>query len=71
MRKVYFECEKEEEGFDGVVAAINEVAQEEVVTVGRVPANAEQLEQILELAVDVAAHLHTFMKKLTIFSIFL
>ena len=37
-----FQGEEEEEGFDGVVAAVYEVAEEEVVFVGAFPADFEE-----------------------------
>jgi hypothetical protein len=48
-----FDLEAEEvfEGLDGVVAAINKIADEDV-------ARPEQLEHVVELPVDVAAHRH-------------
>ncbi len=39
-----------------VVAAVDVVAHEQVVGVGRVAADAEQLHEVVELAVDVATH---------------
>mmetsp|Transcript_22016 Transcript_22016/g.45016 ORF Transcript_22016/g.45016 Transcript_22016/m.45016 type:complete len:282 (-) Transcript_22016:30-875(-) len=51
-----FEGEEEEEGFDGVVAAVDEVAEEEVVFVGGVAAHFEEFDEVVELAVDVAAY---------------
>lgn len=41
-----------------VVAAIDVVAHEQVVCVGRSSAYSEQLHKIVKLAVDVAAHCH-------------
>ena len=40
-----------------MVAAVHVVPHEQVVSVGAVAANAEELQQVLELAVDVAAYL--------------
>jgi hypothetical protein len=63
----HFEGEKEEEGLDGVEAAVDKVAEEEVGGVGGGPAGGKQLEEVEELAVYVAAYLHAlFAVSLTI-----
>ena len=46
--------EQQADGFDGVLAAVHVVAQEEVVGVGREAAQVEQSQQVVELPVDVA-----------------
>ncbi len=46
-----------------MVAAVHVVAHEQVVGVGGGAADAEQLQQVLELAVDVAAHLQWIMMR--------
>ena len=51
------EGKEEEEGLDGVVAPVDEVAQEEVVLVGALASDLEQFDQVVELAVDVATYL--------------
>jgi len=43
-------------GLHRVVASVDVVAHEEVVLVGQTASNAEELYQIMELAVDVAAN---------------
>ena len=53
----HLEGKEEEEGLDGVVAPVDEVAQEEVVLVGALASDLEQLDQVVELAVDVATYL--------------
>ena len=53
----YFKRKEEEECFDGVVAAVNEVTEEEVVFVGAFAAYFEEFDEVVELAVDVAADL--------------
>jgi len=55
VRVADFEREEEKERFDAVEAAVDEVAQEEVVGLWHVAADAEQLLEVVELAVDVAA----------------
>ena len=50
-----FEHHQPGEGLEAVVAAVHEVAHEDVVGVGRRPALPEQLLQVVELAVDIAA----------------
>lgn len=68
-----FEAEEKEEGFERVEAAVNEVAwswsalrplrgavihtHEQVVCVGYISANTEQLHEIMKLAVNIAAYL--------------
>lgn len=54
---IYLECEKQQEGFNAVKAAVHKVAQKEVVCVGALPANLEQLLQIIKLPVNIAANL--------------
>ena len=51
------EGQEEEEGLDGVVAPVDEVAEEEVVLVGTLAPDLEQLDEVVELPVDVAAYL--------------
>ena len=53
----YFECEEKKECLDWVETAVDEVAHEEVVRVGNIAAHFEQLLEVVELAVDVAANL--------------
>lgn len=50
------EAEEEHEALEGVEAAIDEVAHEEVVGVGNIAAHTEQLHQIVELAMYIAAY---------------
>lgn len=51
----HLEGQQHEEGLDAVPSAIHIVAQEDVVGIGRVPSDLEQLEQVVELPVDVPA----------------
>ena len=51
------EGQQEEKGLDGVVAPIDKVAEEQVVLVGTFAADLEQLDEVVELPVDVAAYL--------------
>ena len=51
------EGQKEEEGLDGVVAPIDKVTEEQVVLVGTFAADLEQLDEVVELPVNVAAYL--------------
>ncbi|KAL9581969.1 MAG: hypothetical protein Q9212_003570, partial [Teloschistes hypoglaucus] len=51
-----FEAEEEEEAFEGVEPPVDEIAHEEVVGVWDVSADSEELHQVVELAVDVAAY---------------
>ena len=50
-----FEAEKQEEGFEGIEAAINEVTHEKVVRIRYVAADAKKLHEIMELTMNVAA----------------
>lgn len=50
------EADEERDGFDGKQAAVDVVAQKEIVRVGAEAANLEYLEHVEELAVDVANH---------------
>ena len=54
----HLERDKQCHGLHRVVAAIDIVAHEQVVGVRRVAADFEQLHEIVELAVHVAAHRH-------------
>ena len=58
VRVAHFEREQQQEGLHRVEAAVDEVAQEQVVGLGHVAAHAEQLLQVVELAVYVAADGH-------------
>ena len=51
-----FEAEEKQEGFERVKAAVDEVAHEEVVGIRHVATDSEELHQVVELAVDVAAY---------------
>jgi len=52
------ERDQQSHGLDGEVAAVNVVAHEEVVGVRVGASDLEQLHQVVELAVDVAAYRH-------------
>lgn len=49
------ECHQQGHSLDRVVATVHIVAHEQIVGVRRIAANAEQLHQVVELAVDVTA----------------
>lgn len=51
-----FEAEEEEEAFEGVEPAIDEIAHEEVVGVWDVSADSEEFHQVVELSMDVSAY---------------
>ena len=59
-----FECQEKEECFNAISSPIDIIAHEDVIGVGRESAYFEQLEKIVELAMNVsadcdwAAHLH-------------
>ena len=50
------EGDQEGDGLHAVVAPVHVVPHEEVVGVGGLAADAEELHQVVELAVDVSAH---------------
>lgn len=50
-----FECKHEADGLYRVIASIDIVSEEQVVGVGNGPSDFEQLDQVVELAVDVTA----------------
>lgn len=52
------ERDEQRDGLDRVVTAVHVVAHEEVVCVRALAADTKQLHQVVELAVDVAAHCH-------------
>ena len=56
---LYLQCQQQQECFNRVVASIDEVAHEEVVGVGALAADLEELHQVLELTVNIAADLDT------------
>ena len=49
-----FECDKDEECLEGVKATIDVIAHEEIVCLGRVATNKEELTEVVELTVDVS-----------------
>ena len=52
------EGDEEGDSLDAVVASVHIVAHEQVVGVGRLAPDPEQLHQVVELAVYVSAHCH-------------
>lgn len=58
LREPDLEGDEQGDSLDRVVAAIDVVSHEEVVGLGRLAANLEQLQQVVELAVDVTANGH-------------
>jgi hypothetical protein len=54
----FLQGEEERDALDGVVAAVDIVAEEEVVCVGDLSPDLKQLHQVVELPVDVAADRH-------------
>ena len=57
LRVAHLEREQQQEGLDRIKAAVDKVAHEEVVRLGHVATDLEELLQVVELAVDVAADL--------------
>mmetsp|Transcript_25081 Transcript_25081/g.45376 ORF Transcript_25081/g.45376 Transcript_25081/m.45376 type:complete len:216 (+) Transcript_25081:402-1049(+) len=64
----YLQSEEEEEGFDAVVAAVDEVSEEEVVFVGTFTSDFEEFDQVVELAVDVSAYLRLHVMRRAFFT---
>jgi len=56
LNNVYLQRNQQRHGFDAVVAAVDVVSHEEVVSVGRLASDLEQLHQVVKLAVDISAH---------------
>ena len=56
--EAHFEGDEKSDGLDRVVTTIDVVTHEEVVGVGRLATNLEQLAQIVELTVDITADGH-------------
>ena len=54
-RQTRLQREQQQEGLDAVVAAVHEVAHEQVVGLRAVAADLEQLHEVVELPMDVAA----------------
>ena len=52
------ERDKQSDGLDTIIPAIDVIAHEQVVCVGRLTTDLEELKQIVELAVDIAADSH-------------
>ncbi|GIX63446.1 SET domain-containing protein-lysine N-methyltransferase [Babesia caballi] len=55
------EAEQQEEGLDGVVAAVHEVAEEQIVGLRYVLADREELLEVVELPVNVSADLRQLL----------
>lgn len=58
LRISNFQCNKQGDGLDRVISAIDVVTHEEVVGLRRLAANLEELAQVMELAVDITADSH-------------
>ena len=52
-----FATQKQQKSLDRVKSSVDKVTHEQIVRVGTLTADLEQLHQIVELAVDVAADL--------------
>jgi hypothetical protein len=50
----HLQRQQHEEGLDTVPSAVHVIPQEDVVSVGRVPADLEQLQQVVQLPVNVS-----------------
>jgi len=61
-----FEGNEEAHSLNRVEASIHVISHEQVVGLGQIPANPEELNQIMELAVHVPAHRHRAAHRLHI-----
>lgn len=50
----HLQGKQHEEGLDTVPSAVHVIPQEDVVSIGRIPADLEQLQQVVQLSVDVS-----------------
>ena len=50
-----FECHKQGDGLNGVVASIDEISHEEVVGEGHISADREEFDKIMQLPMDIPA----------------
>ena len=57
VRVPNLECKEQQERLDGVKAAVNEVAHEQVVSARALASNLEEFHQVVELTVNVSADL--------------
>ena len=56
IRVARLKSHKQSHCLDGVVASVDVIAHEKVVLFGQATSNAEKLDQVMELAVDVTAN---------------
>ncbi len=54
----YLQSDQESDSLDGVVPTVHVVSHEQVVRVGRLASDTEQLHQVMELTVNVATNRH-------------
>ena len=54
LLKADLEGDEQSDGLDGVVSTIDVVTHEEVVSLGRMATNLEELAQVMELTVDIS-----------------
>lgn len=52
-----FECQEKEESFHRIETTINEIAHEKIIGGWNISTNLEQLFEIIELPMDITAHL--------------
>lgn len=58
VRIAHLQRQQQQKRLHTIVAAVHEIAHKQVVLLGHIAANLEQLLQVVELTVDVAAHGH-------------
>lgn len=54
----YLQGQQQQERFHTVVATVDEVTEKQVVSVGALASNLEQLDQIIELTMNITTDLH-------------
>lgn len=63
VRIPHLQSQQKQERFHTVVATVDEVTEKQVVGVGALASNLEQLNQIVELAVNITADLNKIKKE--------
>jgi len=58
LLKADLEGDEQSDGLDGVVSTIDVVTHEEVVSLGRMATNLEELAQVMELSMDITTDGH-------------
>ena len=54
----YLESNQQGDGLHTVVSSVHIISHEEIIGVGTLPSDPEQLHQVMKLAVNIATHCH-------------